>query len=135
MDGATNAKPLTGTNIRYILAIHRLDVGRQGVRCIDIARALGLRKPTVHSMLGTLIKTGLVAHDHGGAVRLTEQGWALAEQYADCFRAATRLFGETLALPAPEAVNTGYALLAETPPERLAELATRLGLLLANKAI
>ena len=39
--------------------------GEQGMRLIDLQRALGLTRPTVHRILASLIDHGLVAYDEG----------------------------------------------------------------------
>ncbi len=36
---------LTAANIRYLLAIEDLDRNGKGVRCVDVAQALGITKP------------------------------------------------------------------------------------------
>lgn len=117
---------LTASNIRYLLTIRQLDCENQGVRCIDIANALRLTKPTVHSMIRKLIELGLVSQDHGGAVYLTEQGCACAHQYGACHSTAVRMFRGLLDLSEREAKGAAYSLLAEIPPARLSEVRDRM---------
>lgn len=118
--------PLSSSHIRYLLTIYRIDANHGEVRCIDLANALQLTKPTIHSMITTLIKMALVEHASGGAVYLTEQGRAYAHQYDGCFCAATDLFRRMLGLSEVEAQNTTYSLLSEVPFLKLAELKRRM---------
>jgi len=50
--------------------------GEQGMRLIDLQRALGLTRPTVHRILASLIDHGLVAYDEGS--RTYRLGWEAA---------------------------------------------------------
>jgi DNA-binding IclR family transcriptional regulator len=50
--------------------------GEQGMRLIDLQRALGLTRPTVHRILASLIEHGLVAYDEGS--RTYRLGWEAA---------------------------------------------------------
>jgi DNA-binding IclR family transcriptional regulator len=50
--------------------------GEQGLRLVDLQRALGLTRPTVHRILTSLIEHGLVACDEGS--RTYRLGWEAA---------------------------------------------------------
>jgi DNA-binding IclR family transcriptional regulator len=50
--------------------------GEQGMRLVDLQRALGLTRPTVHRILWSLIEHGLVACDEGS--RTYRLGWEAA---------------------------------------------------------
>ena len=54
---------LTASNIRYLLAMKELDHDGSGVRCSAIANALRLSKPSVHNMMNTFRRLGLVQKD------------------------------------------------------------------------
>ena len=45
-----NGQALTAANIRYLLVILELDTEKQGVRGSDIAKQLGVTKPSVFAM-------------------------------------------------------------------------------------
>jgi DNA-binding IclR family transcriptional regulator len=40
--------------------------GEQGIRLVDLQRALGLKRPTVHRILSSLVDHGLVSFDERG---------------------------------------------------------------------
>lgn len=75
---------LTATNIRYLLVIRELDVGERGARYSDVAKVLGVTKPSVTTMIGTLRGFGLVTKEKHGMVHLTKIGREKATWYAAC---------------------------------------------------
>lgn len=76
----TNGNPaLTAANIRYLLVIRELDTEKRGARCIDVAKALGVTKPSVTTMIVTLRGFGLVTKEKYGTVHLTKIGREKAE--------------------------------------------------------
>ncbi len=89
-----NQNTLTASNIRYLLAIKELD-GANGVRCVDIAEALGVSKPSVHNMMDAFSKMGLVTRDAYSAVSLTEAGRETAERYSRCYRQVSRMLDDS----------------------------------------
>lgn len=105
---------LTVANIRYLLSIQELDREGAGVRCVDVAEALKVTKPSVHSMVSTLVQMGLLEKSHYGVIHLTELG----EELARCYRAHLLTISThfNLLLPEPEQAQTAaLALMAELP--------------------
>lgn len=124
----TNRNPtLTAANIRYLLVIRELDTEKRGARCIDVAKALGVTKPSVTTMIGTLRGFGLVTKEKYGAVRLTELGQDKAERYAACLALLLSQFENTLGPSGANYRNAACTVLAELPEENLRELYRRLG--------
>ena len=79
----TNSNALTASNIRYLLTMKELDGDGRGVRCIALATALGLSKPSVHNMMGTFSQMGLISRDSYGAAFFTDEGNELARRYGN----------------------------------------------------
>lgn len=102
---------LTATQIRYLVAIQSLT--RDGVvRSADIADYLGVKKPTVHSMLAQLAKLKLITKEKYSVIELTEFGKNTAEAYAVQFLKINILISKHLNLPS-EAVEEGaFAILS-----------------------
>ncbi|MGM9643507.1 MAG: hypothetical protein ACI3X1_00290 [Eubacteriales bacterium] len=71
---------LTGSHIRYLLAIKRIYKGT-GVRSIDIAKELKLSKVSVHNMMDTFLDLKYIQKEHGGLVYLTEHGMKKANEF------------------------------------------------------
>ena len=77
-----NELTLSATHIRYLLGIHFLSQGREAIKCTDIADLLNVTRPSVHSMIKTLSALDIITKPHYGKVNFTEDGKALARDYA-----------------------------------------------------
>lgn len=63
----------------YLEAIYNLSLNQEKVRSVDIAKALGVSKPSTFSALQNLAEQGCIIKENYGAVTLTEKGRRLAE--------------------------------------------------------
>ena len=117
---------LTTSNIRYLIALNALD-REAGIRCVDIAAALKLSKPSVHEMMKALHKKGLVDMAQRGMVFLTQEGRALAQQYAAYSDVACK-FSPPGDLPCRQRtpVNAACALLAEISGEGIERMCEKM---------
>ena len=116
---------LTAANIRYLLAIEDLDRDGKGVRCVDVAQALGITKPSVHSMVDSMKDMGLLEKPHYGVIRLTDLGRSTADRYQVYFQTICRHF--TPFLPQRQDVQAAaFALLSELKLESVVEMCTRI---------
>lgn len=89
-----NKKTLTGSHIRYLLAIKRLHKDT-GVRSIDIANELNLTKVSVHCMMDTFLNLKYIHKERGGLVYLTDHGMQKANEYEVYHKALKdRLFSD-----------------------------------------
>lgn len=114
---------MTATHVKYLLAMHTLDSGNPcGMRCVDIANALHVSKPSVHMMLGNLREMGLIRKDRYGGAFFTEEGAALAARYAEYFKALVRRFSPMLSRE-DDLRAAAFALLGELSEAGLRELA------------
>ena len=119
-----NTKTLTESNIRYLLTMKELGRADGGARCIDIATALKLSKPSVHNMMDSLSRSGLVCKNAYGMVYFTDAGREAAERYA-------RYYSAVAAMLARNFPNTGELqdaaclLLSEIPDVDLETLCIR----------
>jgi len=124
----TNRNPaLTAANIRYLLVIRELDTEKRGARCIDVAKALGVTKPSVTTMIVTLRSFGLVTKEKYGAVHLTELGREKAECYVPCLEFLLSQFENALGPSGANYRNAACTVLTELPEKNLRELYRRLG--------
>ena len=73
-------KPLTPAMENYLKAIYNLDREKRVVRVRDIAKRLGVRMPTVTSMLKTLSKRKLVDYEKYEYLELTDNGRAVGKK-------------------------------------------------------
>lgn len=88
----------SGPKIRYLLAIAAVSNGQNGIRSVDVARKLGVSRPSVHRMLGVLAYMGLIVKEPHRAARLTARGRALAAFYQSRFTCLHDFFKRSLGL-------------------------------------
>ena len=116
---------LTAANIRYLLAIGDLDRDGKGVRCVDVAQALGITKPSVHSMVDSMKDMGLLEKPHYGVIRLTDLGRSTADRYQVYFQTICRHFTQFLP-QRQDVLAAAFALLSELKLESVVEMCTRI---------
>lgn len=119
-----NQKTLSASNIRYLLTMKELDKSGKGIRCIDIAAALKLSKPSVHNMMNTFMEMGLVIKEAYGIVIFTDIGRYTAQQYSRYYN----LVADILKNNFPKLKNVRMAtcsLLSEIPEGSLEELCSK----------
>jgi len=80
-----NTLQLTATNIRYLIAIHKLGGAEKFVKCTDIAKNLSVTRPSVHAMVKTLSEMNLIEKPHYGKVNFTHYGKETAQIYIDSY--------------------------------------------------
>lgn len=106
---------LTGAQARYLLAVYRLGLGGRDVRCADIARMLGVTRPSVAKMLSFFSQKRLIAREPYGKVYLTDNGYLLARCYAQRLETVESVLVAELALTQEEAQLAACALLDVLP--------------------
>lgn len=116
---------LTAANIRYLLAIEDLDRDGKGVRCVDVAQALGITKPSVHSMVDSMKDMGLLEKPHYGVIRLTDLGRSTADRYQVYFQTICRHFTQFLP-QRQDVLAAAFSLLSELKLESVVEMCTRI---------
>lgn len=116
----TNYK-FTLTQIKYLIWIYRLTQNGCGIKNVELASALGLTKPSVHSMLKTLSELGMVRQQTFGLAHLTGNGYLIAQKYAVCFCVLERTMSEICG-SGTVSENALCALLADMPWKKIDEL-------------
>ena len=109
---------LSASAIRYLLAMYSLG-SEGGIRCVVIAQALHVTKPSVHRMMETLSGKAFVRKAKYGMVFLTKEGGELAVRYAGYYDVIFRFLCQGLALPPEDSGNAAFALLAGISDERI----------------
>ena len=73
---------LTDSNLRYLLAIHRSGASRSTeVSPLALAQAMGVTKPSVTSILTSLMKQGVIVRRRYGKIYITDRGVLYARYY------------------------------------------------------
>ena len=70
---------LTVNQIRFLLAFLSLTIMGEDVASKNIARILGVTRPSVHGMLAQMIERGFIEKARNGRARLTEEGLSVAQ--------------------------------------------------------
>lgn len=112
---------LSASSIRYLIAMHSLS-SESGIRCVDIAQALHVTKPSVHRMMEILSDKALVQKKKYGMVFLTEDGRELAVRYSVYYDIIFRFFHRKFALPQEDSRNAAFALLAGISEEHIKDM-------------
>ncbi len=86
----------------YLRIILELERGGEPVRVNAIAKALGVRKPSVSGALRSLKAKGLVHQESYGAVHLSDEGLAIAEQLIRRYEVLRRFLADVLRLEKAE---------------------------------
>ena len=119
-----NQRALTASHIRYLLTMNALDPAGHGVRCVDVATAMNLSKPSVHNMMDTFSEMGLIRKASYGTAVFTEEGHRLAERYDRYYQSVSGLLRS--GFPDIQNVQPAVcALLSEIPEENLEQLCAR----------
>ncbi|MFP4476524.1 MAG: metal-dependent transcriptional regulator [Desulfatibacillaceae bacterium] len=116
-------KPITSTMEDYLEAIYDLDQEKRVVRVRDIAKRLGVRMPTVTSMLKNLGSRGLVHYEKHEYVELTEDGEAVGSEMRRRHEVLRRFLTEVLQAP-PDRANAEACLVEHALSEETLESLT-----------
>ncbi len=72
---------LIDSNLRYLLAIHHLAQQSTEVSPLALAQAMGVTKPSVTSILTSLMKQGVIVRRRYGKIYITDRGVLYARYY------------------------------------------------------
>ena len=72
---------LTDSNLRYLLAIDHLAQQSTEVSPLALAQAMGVTKPSVTSILTSLMKQGVIVRRRYGKIYITDRGVLYARYY------------------------------------------------------
>ena len=75
----------TANIVRYLLLLLKLDEDGSGVRSVDLADRVGVKKPRVYQVIRTLSEKGLAEQERYARVYMTESGRETAALYQDCY--------------------------------------------------
>ena len=122
----TNPKLAVSTSVvRYLLALDVLR-GADGIRTIDVARYLNIKKPSAHTMLNNLKDADVLTKDNDGVAHLTDYGSELTKQYHRYYCAVSAALAQCLPQTA-DIKNASCALIAELSEPVLEELCGQCG--------
>jgi DtxR family Mn-dependent transcriptional regulator len=94
----------------YLEAILQIVSEKEAVRAKDIARRLGVTRPSVTGALRTLARAGLIRHEPYDAITLTDGGRKAAEDVVRRHEALKDFFVLVLGVREDEAARTACAM-------------------------
>lgn len=101
--------------IKYLAAIRELSQTNDSLRCVHIARHLGVSRPSVSKMLRCLANSGLVYEDYCNGVVLTPEGRVAADEIFSSFSEIYTFFHSFLKLNHEEAHEQALRFISEFP--------------------
>lgn len=116
---------MSSSLIRCLLAVLSLSQAYEIVASKDVARLLGVKRPTVHRSLEILREKGVLDKAPYGDIRLTESGRALAKEMEERRDDLTLLFSRKFGLTPEESIRAALILMSELKEESLARLCLR----------
>ncbi len=83
----------------YLKEIYLMHVQGHPVRATDIARLLGISKPSVTKAINLLKRQGYISHESYGAIELTPEGLKAGEELANNYRTVYKFLVDVLGVP------------------------------------
>lgn len=117
---------LTVNQIRFLPAVLFLTTMGEDVASKNIARILGITRPSVHGMLEQMIERSFIEKARYGRARLTEEGLAVAQALEARRDKLMLLFIRRDALPMDEALMAATSLMGVLKEESLQALEAQL---------
>ena len=108
--------------IRCLLAVLALSETCDAVASKDVARLLGVKRPTIHRTLQLLVEKGLSEQELYGDVFLTEKGRAAAHALETRRDDLALLFARQFGLSPEESLKAAFALMSELSDESLEKI-------------
>ena len=103
--------------IKYLVAIKELSELDDYVKCVSIARRLGVSRASVSKMLRGLADTGLVYEDFCNSVVLTPEGEATVAAIFASFDEVYTFFHKFLKLPHEQAHDQALLFITDFPQD------------------
>ena len=109
--------------IRCLLAVLALSDPYEKIFSKDVARLLGVKRPTVHRSLTVLQEKNLITKELYGDVHLTDAGRAPAQELETRRDDLTIHLTDAFGLSPEESVKAATVLMSELTPESLDKIA------------
>ena len=116
---------LSSTQIRCLLAILSLTRMHEEVASKNVAKLLGVSRPSVHKTLDILCRDGYVEKQPYGTIRLSPMGQAVTEEMEGYWESLILMFSRAYGLDPDESAAAATALISDLKPESLRKLCVR----------
>ena len=94
----------------YLREIYVLALKSEEVRVTDVAKVLGISKPSVNRAMNVLKEQGYIEHEHYGSIRLTEEGLQAGKNIYDTYKVVYKFLTDILDIPPSDAEIEAHLL-------------------------
>ena len=94
----------------YLREIYVLALKSEEVRVTDVAKVLGISKPSVNRAMNGLKELGYIEHEHYGSIRLTEEGLQAGKNIYDTYKVVYKFLTDILDIPPSDAESEAHLL-------------------------
>ena len=94
----------------YLREIYVLALKSEEVRVTDVAKVLGISKPSVNRAMNGLKEQGHIEHEHYGSIRLTEEGLQAGKNIYDTYKVVYKFLTDILDIPPSDAEIEAHLL-------------------------
>ena len=94
----------------YLREIYVLALKSEEVRVTDVAKVLGISKPSVNRAMNGLKEQGSIEHEHYGSIRLTEEGLQAGKNIYDTYKVVYKFLTDILDIPPSDAEIEAHLL-------------------------
>ena len=94
----------------YLREIYVLALKSEEVRVTDVAKVLGISKPSVNRAMNGLKEQGYIEHEHYGSIRLTEEGVQAGKNIYDTYKVVYKFLTDILDIPPSDAEIEAHLL-------------------------
>lgn len=101
---------LTDSLEDYLKEIYILSKEDENVRVTDVAKTLGISKPSVNRAMNSLKELGLLSHEHYGKILLTDIGKEAAEGIVETNKVIYRFLTEVLGVESSVAYDEAHCM-------------------------
>lgn len=109
---------------KYLLAVYELSRKQDRVKSIDVAKRLGVSRPSVSKTLKCLCQNGYVYDDYANEIELTELGNEQGKELYDNYRYVNLFFRKVLKLSDEQADAHTLTFMAEFDEETTESLSS-----------
>lgn len=101
---------LSNSQEDYLKQIYVLARRSEEVRVTDIAKLLGISKPSVNRAMNTLKDQGYIEHEHYGTIKLTKEGSAAGKNIYETYKTAYKFLTEFLGVSIADAEEEAHLM-------------------------
>ena len=115
------ASELSGAHVKYLTVIYEASCAEHTVSCVEVARRLGVSRPSVSRMLDVLNEKGMTTKARYGKIELTEEGLRVAKHVMERTGHIAQILRAELHLSYGESMAAANAVAAALPGRVLPE--------------